>query len=78
MGSLAEIKGLALLLASNASSFMTGGVYPIDGGALLQGPSLPDIDYPPPHPTPNPPRPVTNPTRPATHPQPLNPTPSSH
>jgi NAD(P)-dependent dehydrogenase (short-subunit alcohol dehydrogenase family) len=41
MGNPAEIKGLALLLASNASSFMTGGVYPIDGGALLQGPSLP-------------------------------------
>ncbi|MQA87930.1 MAG: SDR family oxidoreductase [Streptosporangiales bacterium] len=29
-----EIKGLALLLASPASSFMTGAVYPIDGGAL--------------------------------------------
>jgi NAD(P)-dependent dehydrogenase (short-subunit alcohol dehydrogenase family) len=44
MGDPSEIKGLALLLASNASSFMTGGVYPIDGGALLQGPSLPEID----------------------------------
>jgi NAD(P)-dependent dehydrogenase (short-subunit alcohol dehydrogenase family) len=43
MGDPSEIKGLALLLASNASSFMTGGVYPIDGGALLQGPSLPEI-----------------------------------
>jgi NAD(P)-dependent dehydrogenase (short-subunit alcohol dehydrogenase family) len=42
MGDPAEIRGLALLLASPASSFMTGGVYPIDGGALLQGPSLPD------------------------------------
>ena len=41
MGDPSEIKGLALLLASNASSFMTGGIYPIDGGALLQGPSLP-------------------------------------
>ena len=41
MGDPAEIRGLALLLASRASSFMTGGVYPIDGGALLQGPSLP-------------------------------------
>jgi NAD(P)-dependent dehydrogenase (short-subunit alcohol dehydrogenase family) len=41
MGDPAEIRGLALLLASPASSFMTGGVYPIDGGALLQGPSLP-------------------------------------
>lgn len=43
MGDPAEIRGLALLLASTASSFMTGGVYPIDGGALLQGPSLPGI-----------------------------------
>jgi NAD(P)-dependent dehydrogenase (short-subunit alcohol dehydrogenase family) len=42
MGNPAEIRGLALLLASSASSFMTGGVYPIDGGALLQGPALPD------------------------------------
>ena len=41
MGDPAEIRGLALLLASPASSFMTGGVYPVDGGALLQGPSLP-------------------------------------
>ena len=41
MGEPSEIRGLALLLASTAGSFMTGGVYPIDGGALLQGPSLP-------------------------------------
>jgi len=41
MGNPTEIRGLALLLASKAGSFMTGGVYPIDGGALLQGPSLP-------------------------------------
>ncbi len=41
MGDPAEIRGLALLLASPAGSFMTGGVYPIDGGSLLQGPSLP-------------------------------------
>ena len=44
MGNPSEIRGLALLLASPAGSFMTGGVYPIDGGALLQGPSLPAID----------------------------------
>jgi len=44
MGNPSEIRGLALLLASNASSFMTGGVYPVDGGALLQGPSLPPVD----------------------------------
>ena len=41
MGDPKEIRGLALLLASTAGSFMTGGIYPIDGGALLQGPSLP-------------------------------------
>jgi NAD(P)-dependent dehydrogenase (short-subunit alcohol dehydrogenase family) len=40
MGDPREIRGLALLLASPASSFMTGGVYPVDGGALLQGPGL--------------------------------------
>jgi NAD(P)-dependent dehydrogenase (short-subunit alcohol dehydrogenase family) len=44
MGDPSEIRGLALLLASDASSFMTGGVYPIDGGSLLQGPSLPPLD----------------------------------
>ena len=43
MGDPREIRGLALLLASRAGSFMTGGVYPIDGGALLQGPSLPPV-----------------------------------
>jgi NAD(P)-dependent dehydrogenase (short-subunit alcohol dehydrogenase family) len=42
MGDPREIQGLTLLLASPASSFMTGGVYPIDGGALLQAPALPD------------------------------------
>jgi NAD(P)-dependent dehydrogenase (short-subunit alcohol dehydrogenase family) len=44
MGNPKEIRGLALLLASPAGSFMTGGVYPIDGGALLQGPSLPMLE----------------------------------
>ena len=43
MGDPKEIRGLALLLASDAGSFMTGGIYPIDGGALLQGPSLPSL-----------------------------------
>jgi NAD(P)-dependent dehydrogenase (short-subunit alcohol dehydrogenase family) len=43
MGTPPEIRGLALLLASDAGSFMTGGIYPIDGGALLQGPSLPPL-----------------------------------
>lgn len=44
MGDPSEIRGLALLLASSAGSFMTGGVYPVDGGALLQGPSLEPFD----------------------------------
>jgi NAD(P)-dependent dehydrogenase (short-subunit alcohol dehydrogenase family) len=43
MGDPREIRGLALLLASDAGSFMTGGIYPVDGGALLQGPSLPPL-----------------------------------
>ena len=30
-----ELKGLALLLASPASSFMTGAAYLIDGGTLV-------------------------------------------
>jgi NAD(P)-dependent dehydrogenase (short-subunit alcohol dehydrogenase family) len=34
MGIRQEIQGLALLLASEASSFMTGAVYAVDGGAL--------------------------------------------
>jgi len=42
MGDPHEIQGLTLLLASPASSFMTGGVYPVDGGALLQAPALPE------------------------------------
>jgi NAD(P)-dependent dehydrogenase (short-subunit alcohol dehydrogenase family) len=35
IGDPTEIKGLALLLASTASSYITGGVFPIDGGALI-------------------------------------------
>lgn len=41
MGDPAEIRGLALLLASDASSFMTGGVYLADGGQMLMSPPLP-------------------------------------
>jgi NAD(P)-dependent dehydrogenase (short-subunit alcohol dehydrogenase family) len=33
LGQPDEIKGLALLLASPASSYITGAVIPIDGGA---------------------------------------------
>lgn len=40
MGNPEEIKGLVLLLASDASSFMTGAVYPIDGGALATSHTL--------------------------------------
>jgi NAD(P)-dependent dehydrogenase (short-subunit alcohol dehydrogenase family) len=38
MGEPEELKGLALLLASPASSFMTGAVITIDGGQLLGEP----------------------------------------
>ena len=34
MGVGHEVQGIALLLASEASSFMTGAVYPVDGGAM--------------------------------------------
>jgi len=34
MGDPKEIRSIALLLASDASCFMTGAVYPVDGGAL--------------------------------------------
>ncbi|HTW98748.1 MAG TPA: SDR family NAD(P)-dependent oxidoreductase [Acidimicrobiales bacterium] len=39
MADPAELKGLALLLASPASSFMTGAVIPIDGGSSIVVPS---------------------------------------
>jgi NAD(P)-dependent dehydrogenase (short-subunit alcohol dehydrogenase family) len=42
MGDPGEIAGLALLLASGASSFMTGGVYLVDGGQSLQSLPLPE------------------------------------
>lgn len=40
LGAPREIQGIALLLASDAASYMTGSLVPIDGGALL-GPSFP-------------------------------------
>jgi NAD(P)-dependent dehydrogenase (short-subunit alcohol dehydrogenase family) len=46
MGDTRELRGLALLLASSASSFMTGCVYPVDGGALLQSMSLEPAEVP--------------------------------
>jgi NAD(P)-dependent dehydrogenase (short-subunit alcohol dehydrogenase family) len=38
LGEPDEIKGVALLLASDAASFMTGAVIPVDGGALITYP----------------------------------------
>lgn len=38
MGDPPELAGIALLLASRASSFMTGAVYPVDGGTLIAYP----------------------------------------
>jgi NAD(P)-dependent dehydrogenase (short-subunit alcohol dehydrogenase family) len=35
MGDASELAGMAILLASRASSFMTGAVYLINGGALI-------------------------------------------
>jgi NAD(P)-dependent dehydrogenase (short-subunit alcohol dehydrogenase family) len=35
LGKLSELDGPLLLLASDAGSFMTGTVIPVDGGALL-------------------------------------------
>lgn len=37
IASVEEIKGLALLLASPASSFITGAIIPIDGGTQARG-----------------------------------------
>jgi NAD(P)-dependent dehydrogenase (short-subunit alcohol dehydrogenase family) len=44
MGNPSEIRGLALLLASDASTFMTGGVYLVDGGQMLMSPSLTSLE----------------------------------
>ena len=35
-GELHEIAGIALYLASPASSFTTGGMYAVDGGWIVQ------------------------------------------
>jgi NAD(P)-dependent dehydrogenase (short-subunit alcohol dehydrogenase family) len=42
LGEPHEVQGLALLLASDASSYITGSIFPVDGGTLL-GPSIPSI-----------------------------------
>lgn len=35
LGELQEIQGIALLLASDAGSYLTGSIFPVDGGVLL-------------------------------------------
>jgi len=40
MGTPSELKGVALLLGSKASSFLTGQTLVIDGGATLAGPGV--------------------------------------
>jgi NAD(P)-dependent dehydrogenase (short-subunit alcohol dehydrogenase family) len=40
MGMPSELKGVALLLGSKASSLLTGQTLVIDGGAMLAGPGV--------------------------------------
>lgn len=47
MGDTAEVKGLALLLASPASSFMSGAVIPLDGAAMTLSLGTTEILYHP-------------------------------
>jgi dehydrogenase/reductase SDR family protein 4 len=37
MGTPEEMAGLAVLLASDAAAYMTGGIYTADGGYLIAG-----------------------------------------
>lgn len=43
LGSPHEVQGVALLLASDAGSYVTGSLFPIDGGALLGGCTSPHL-----------------------------------
>jgi len=38
LGEPADVQGVALLLASDASSYVTGSLLPVDGGVLLGSP----------------------------------------
>ena len=35
-----ELKGLAVLLASPSASFMTGAIFPVDGGSAIAVPAM--------------------------------------
>jgi NAD(P)-dependent dehydrogenase (short-subunit alcohol dehydrogenase family) len=37
VGQVDELAGVAIFLASDASSFVTGQTYPVDGGFLAKG-----------------------------------------